>query len=83
MLLDYCTKQSLELKPVISEDGSEICQAKTARVLGVRMSSDLLWTAHVDDAVAIASQRLYVILSLRYLGLQAAYCGRCTERVFH
>ena len=42
-------------------DGNEIDYVKYAKLLGVTISSDLTWNKHVENIVAKAGKRVYMV----------------------
>ena len=63
-VLDFCTKKCLSLTPVFFS-GSPLPQVETAKILGVFLSSDLSWNAHISYIVSKASHRVFIIRNLK------------------
>ena len=51
--------------PKIVIDGVEIERVTGSKVLGVTISSNLTWNVHVENSVAKASKRLYMLYQLK------------------
>ena len=50
-------------------DGNEIDDVKYAKLLGVTISSDLTWNKHVENIVAKAGKRVYMLYQLKRAGI--------------
>ena len=50
-------------------DGNEIDYVHHAKLLGVTISSDLMWNKHVENIVAKAGKRVYMIYQLKRAGI--------------
>ena len=55
--------------PYIYMHGNYIERVSQAKVLGVTISSDLSWNAHVDDIISKARKRAYMIYQLKRAGI--------------
>jgi len=64
-VLDVVTRKDLTLAPVSASNGDNIPIVTSITLLGVTMSSDLKWNAHVDTIVKKASKRIFLIRNLR------------------
>ncbi len=56
--------------PNISIDGIDIEGVTQVKVLGVTVSSNLTWNAHVDNIVTKASKRVYMLYQLKRAGIR-------------
>ena len=56
--------------PRIVIDNNDIERLTQANVLGVTLSSDLTWNAHVDTIVSKARKRAFVIYQLKRAGIR-------------
>ena len=50
-------------------DGNEIDNVQYAKLLGVAISSDLTWNKHVENIVAKAGKRVYMLYQLKRAGI--------------
>ena len=50
-------------------NGNYIERVSQAMVLGVTISSDLSWNAHVDEIISKARKRVYMIYQLKRAGI--------------
>ena len=50
-------------------DGNEIDNVQYANLLGVTISSDITWNKHVENIVAKAGKRVYVLYQLKRAGI--------------
>ena len=55
--------------PYIYMNGNYIERVSQAKVLGVTISSDLIWNAHVDEIISKARKRVYMIYQLKRAGI--------------
>ena len=55
--------------PYIYMNGHYIERVSQAKVLGVTISSDLSWNAHVDEIISKARKRVYMIYQLKRAGI--------------
>ena len=70
MVLCFCKDRTyVESLPYIDINGTDIERVTQAKVLGVTISSDLSWTAHVDEIVSKAGKRVYMIYHLKRAGI--------------
>ena len=53
----------------IAIEGTEFELVSCAKVLGVVISSDLKWSAHIDSITTKAAKRLYLLRQLKRLGI--------------
>ena len=68
--LCFCKDRTyVESLQYIDINGTDIEIVTQAKVLGVTVSSDLSWNAHVDEIVAKARKRVYVIYHLKRAGI--------------
>ena len=58
--------------PYINIDGAAIERVSQVKVLGVTLSSDLSWNAHVGGIVSKARKRVFLIYQLKRAGI-----GQC------
>ena len=70
MVTCFCKDRAyVESLPYIDINGTDIERVTQAKVLGVTISSDLSWNAHVDEIVAKAVKRVYMIYQLKRAGI--------------
>ena len=50
-------------------NGEQIERTDSAKILGVTISADLTWNAHVNNTVSKASKRLYMLYQLKRAGV--------------
>ena len=55
--------------PRLTIDGNEIDYVQHAKLLGVTISSDLTWNKHVENIVAKAGKRVYMLYQLKRAGI--------------
>ena len=55
--------------PTLINYGNEIYNVQCAKRLGVTISSDLTWIKHVENIVAKAGKRVYMLYQLKRAGL--------------
>ena len=53
----------------ITVDGKELEAVKSAKLLGLTISDNLTWNAHVNDVVKKASKKLYFLVQLNRVQL--------------
>ncbi len=51
--------------PILIIDGNENDNERYAKLLGVTIFSDLTWNKHVDNIVAKAGKRVYMLYQLK------------------
>jgi len=61
-------KEPIQL-PAIKVDGNPAEIVTSAKLLGVTISSDLIWNVHVNNLVSKAGKRLYLLSQLKHSGL--------------
>ena len=55
--------------PRLIIDGNEIDNVQYAKLLGVTISSDLTWNKHVENIIAKAGKRVYMLYQLKIAGI--------------
>ena len=55
--------------PRLTIDGNEIDKVQHANFLGGTISSDLTWNKHVENIVAKAGKRMYMLCQLKRAGI--------------
>ena len=55
--------------PMLTIDGNEIDNVQYAKLLWVTLSSDLTWNKHVENIVAKAGKRVYMLYQLKRAGI--------------
>ena len=55
--------------PRLTIEGNEIDNVQHAKLLGVMISSDLTWNKHVENIVAKAGKRVYMLYQLKRAGI--------------
>ena len=69
MVICFCKDRTyVESLPYIDINGTDIERVTQAKVVGVTISSDLSWNAHVDEIVAKTRKRVYMIYQLKRAG---------------
>ena len=63
--LCFCFSNKPQLRSPLHLDGLPIQSVKSAKLLGVTLSSDLKSDLHVQSIVKKASQRLYILTILK------------------
>ena len=66
--------------PVLRTEDNQIERVNSFQLLGVVISSDLTWKAHVSHIVSKASKRLYIVCQLLRAGVSSSdvltvYCA--------
>ena len=66
--------------PGVSIEGVEFETVSLAKVLGITISSDLKWSAHIDSITTKAAKRLYLLRQLERAGISSSdlvlfYCS--------
>ena len=70
MVICFCKDRTyVESLPYIDINGTDIKRVTQEKVLVVTLSSDLSWNAHVDEIVAKARKRVYMIYQLKRAGI--------------
>ena len=70
MVICFCKDRTyVESLPYIDINGTDIERVTQAKVLAVTISSDLTWNAQVDEKVAKARKRVYMIYQLKCAGI--------------
>ena len=88
---DWSQENHLQLNPTKCKEFETVSSAK---VLGVTISSDLKWSAHIDSITTKAAKRLYLLRQLKRAGISSSdlvlfYCSvirsvlEYTCQVFH
>ena len=75
MIIRFC--RDPVFLPYINIDGAAIERVSIAgkiKVLGVTLSSDLSWNAHVDGIVSKARKRVFLIYQLKRAGIGSVVC---------
>ena len=65
----YKDRTYVESLSYIDINGTDIERVTQAKVFGVIISSDLCWNAHVDEIVAKAKKRVYMIYQWKRAGI--------------
>ena len=75
--LQVCFALSKPSLPLITIDDKPIERVPSAKRLGVTVSSDPIWDAHIEDTHTAVCQRLYFLRLLRRAGVQLErrYCA--------
>ena len=66
MLISFM--QDIEFRSTVPRliiDGNEIDNVQYCKLLGVTISSDLTWNKHVENIVAKAGKRVYMLYQLK------------------
>ena len=82
MVICLCRSRTyVESLPYIDINGTDIERVTQAKVLGVTISSDLRWNAHVDEIGAKARKMVYMIYQLKCAGINKNYLVRINVSV--
>jgi hypothetical protein len=76
-VMNYVTKKSLTLAPILSDDGVPIPTVSSLRLLGVTFSCDFTWNAHVQNVVNKCYKRFYILRNLRRAGCPPSLVHKC------
>lgn len=68
VVMNMVTKRSLLLSPVKDRFSNPLPIVQDCRILGVIISSNLRWNAHIECAIKKATKRFYIIRNLRRSG---------------
>ena len=66
ILFNPCT--SLQFKPDFSIDSHKLSVEDQVKLLGVTISSNMKWNAHIEDMVTRANKKLWILRRLSFLG---------------
>ena len=70
MVIYFCKdRMYVESLPNVDIKGTDIERVTQAKVLGVTISSGLSWNAHIEEIVAKARKRVYMIYQLKHAGI--------------
>ena len=70
LIIDFSKNHQLSKVAIpIVMDGTVITRIDSVKLLGVTISSNLTWNAHVDNIVKKASKRIYVLYQLKRAGI--------------
>ena len=70
MMICFCRDEThVTATPTVVIDGNTIERVTQAKVLGVTISADLSWNAHVDAIVCKARKRVFIIYQLKRAGI--------------
>ena len=64
LLINFSRNGEQARIPPITMNGEQIERTDSAKILGVTISADLTWNAHVNNTVSKASKRLYMLYQL-------------------
>ena len=64
-VLDIVTRKSITLSPVKVSNGTSVPIVTSITLLGITISNDLRWNAHIDCIVKKACKRIFLIRNLR------------------
>ena len=64
-----CLKRTPPCFSQVAREGVEFELVSSAKVLGVVISSDLKWSAHIDSITTKAAKRLYLLRQLKGAGI--------------
>ena len=69
LLINFSRNGEQARIPPITMNGEQIERTDSAKILGVTISADLTWNAHVNNTVSKASKRLYMLYQLKRAGV--------------
>ena len=80
MLIHFDTKVDPTTIQKIKINDKDIKRARTMKLLGVIISNDLSWDAHVDYVLGKVAKRIYFLIQLVHAGVRdsdmiAIYCS--------
>eukprot|EP00061_Rhincodon_typus_P005660 g25455.t1 len=68
LIIDFRKKKKGEHAPIYI-NGTEVERVESVKFLGVMITNNLSWTAHIDATVKVAQQRLFFLRQLRKFGM--------------
>ena len=69
LLINFSRNGEQARIPRITMNGVQIERTDSAKILGIIISEDLTWNAHVNSTVSKASKRLYMLYQLKRAGV--------------
>ena len=67
-VLNIVTKKSLSLSDIVLTDGNTLDVVQCLSFLGVTLSHDMKWNAHINKIVKKASKRMFILYNLKRSG---------------
>ena len=67
-VLNIVTKKSLSLSDIVLTDGNTLDVVQCLSFLGVTLSNDMKWNAHINKIVKKASKRMFILYNLKRSG---------------